>query len=132
MTSGFYIYGPAPTDAVEEAAREAVDRLRHGEESLAVSPFCGTNFLLAGVLATVGVGLVLGSRNRMQRLPQATGVAVLAVLASFRLGNEIQRQWTTLPAVGDLRIERVVQTRGGRRAVHRVYTRLVEPAQPLP
>ncbi|MBI4236250.1 MAG: hypothetical protein HY688_02690 [Chloroflexi bacterium] len=124
VPNGFYIYGPAPTAAVEEAAREAVDRLRQGEEALAVSPFCGTNFLLAGALAAIGVGIVLGRKNRLQRLPQATGIAVLAVLASFRLGSEVQRRWTTQPAVGDLRIEKVVQTRGGRHPIHRVYTRL--------
>lgn len=121
---GFYIFGAAPTAMVEEAAREAVDRLRHGEESLAISPFCGTNFLLAGVLTALGVTLVIGRKNRLQRLPQAATVGVLALLVSFRLGGEVQRRWTTLPAVSELRIERVVQQRGGRHAVHRVYTRM--------
>jgi hypothetical protein len=126
VTNGFYIYGSVSTEAVEEAAREAVQRLRAGEEKLAISPFCGTNFLIAGVLSTVTTALVLGGRNRIGRLPQAFGAATLALIASFRIGAEVQRRWTTQPQVGGLRIERVVQMRGGEPAVHRVYTRSPE------
>lgn len=130
VTNGFYIYGPASTEAVEEAAREAVQRLRAGEERLAISPFCGTNFLIAGVLSTVTTALALGSRNRIGRLPQAFGAATLALMASFRIGAEVQRRWTTQSQIGGLRIERVVQTRGGEHAVHRVYTHSPETQDP--
>jgi len=126
--NGFYIFGPATPNDIEIAAREAVDRLRHGEDSLAVSPFCGTNFLLAGALTALGVAVVLGRGNRLQRLPQATAVGVVTLLASFRLGGEVQRRWTTLPAVEGLHIERVVQHRGGRHAVHWVTTRYQQPS----
>ena len=122
--NGYYVYGPVPTDVLEESAHEAVRRLREGEENLAISPFCGTNFLLAAAVSTMSAALMLGARNRAERLPQAISVGVFALIGSFRAGAEIQRRWTTLPAVGDLLIERVVQTRPGRHSVHRVYTRL--------
>ena len=127
--NGFYIYGAAPTEAVEEAAREAVNRLRHGEENLAVSPFCGTNFLLAGILSAIGAGLVLGRSKRIQKLPMATAVAVGATLLSFRMGGEVQRRWTTLPAIGNLTVDRIIKMRDGPRAVHRIY---IHVAPPLP
>lgn len=129
VVNGFYIYGPAPTETIEEAAKEAVERLRAGEEKLAISPFCGTNFLLGGVLTTAASAIALGNRNRVGRLPQAVGVAVLGLVASFRLGAEVQRRWTTLPQVGGLQIERVERKNSG---THRVYTRYEEsPASPV-
>ena len=123
---GFFVYGDVPTEVLSQAAAEALDRLKAGERGLAISPFCGTNFLIAGVLSTVTTALALGSRNRIGRLPQAFGAATLALIASFRIGAEVQRRWTTQPQVGGLRIERVVQTRGGEHAVHRVYTHFPE------
>lgn len=126
IVNGFYIYGTAPTEAIEEAAKEAVERLRAGEEKLAISPFCGTNFLLGGALTTIASAIVLGNRNRVGRLPQAVGVAVLGLVASFRLGAEVQRRWTTLPQVGGLQIERVERKNSG---AHRVYTHYEEPPE---
>jgi hypothetical protein len=123
VLNGFYVYGPATTEDVESAAKEAIQRLRGGEETLAVSPFCGTNFLVAGAVTTVAATLTLGTRDRLQRLPQAVSMAVLALIWSFRLGGEIQKRWTTLPRVGGLALDRVEQRRGGQHAVHRVYTR---------
>ncbi len=40
--NGFILYGDLPTDAVYEAAQEALERLRAGERHLAVHPACGT------------------------------------------------------------------------------------------
>ena len=127
VPNGFYVYGPASTQVVEESSREAIQRLKAGESGLAVSPFCGTNFLLAGALTTLSAAVVLGGgKGRFQRLPQAIGLGVVAMIGSFRVGAEVQRRWTTDADVGRMSLERVVQKRGGRHAVHRVYTR-VEP-----
>jgi len=38
-TTGFYIYGSVPTEAIQEAATEGLARLQRGESELAVSPF---------------------------------------------------------------------------------------------
>ena len=124
VLNGFYVYGPAPTEVIEESAREAIQRLKGGEAGLAVSPFCGTNFLLAGTLTTLSAALVLGGRGRFQRLPQAIALGVFAMIGSFRMGAEVQRRWTTDADVGRMSVERVVRKRGGRHAVHRVYTKV--------
>ena len=87
--------GPAPTEVIEASAREAVQRLKGGEARLAVSPFCGTNFLLASAVTTISAAVVLGGRGRFQRLPQAVAVGVFALIGSFRVGAEVQRRWTT-------------------------------------
>jgi hypothetical protein len=57
--NGFILYGDLPTDAVHEAAQEALERLRAGEHYLAVHPTCGTNAVAAGTLAGLGAFLVL-------------------------------------------------------------------------
>jgi hypothetical protein len=50
-TDGFYIYGNVPTDKIGESAAEALARLKQGESQLAISPLCGTNLAVAGILA---------------------------------------------------------------------------------
>ena len=56
---------------------------------------------------------------------------MFALIGSFRVGAEVQRRWTTDADVGRMSLEGVVQKRGGRHAVHRVYTR-VEPEDTSP
>ncbi len=56
---GFYIYARVDTDRLREYAEEALVRLQRGEEHLAVSPMCGTNIAVAGVLAGVTSYLAL-------------------------------------------------------------------------
>ena len=84
---GFFVYGPTTADRIEEAANEAVERLRAGESHLAISPFCGTNFLLGGMTTALLTGMILGTRNRVGRLPQAMGLSALALIGSFRAGG---------------------------------------------
>src|SRR3972149_11075566 len=62
--SGFYIYGDVPTDRLEEAAAEGLARLKRGEAGLAVSPLCGTNLAVAGLLAGGSSPLAVGTRGR--------------------------------------------------------------------
>src|SRR4030043_2064298 len=69
---GFYVYGDIPTDALEEFAREGLARLQRGESHLAVSPLCGTNLAVAGILAGLASYLASTSRNsRLESLPSA-------------------------------------------------------------
>ena len=83
---GFFVYGPTTAERIEDAAQEAVERLRAGESHLAISPFCGTNFLLGGMTTALLTGAILGTRNRVGRLPQAMGLSALALIGSFRAG----------------------------------------------
>jgi hypothetical protein len=121
--NGFYLLGDLSTEEIEMAAREALDRMKGGDEHLAVSPFCGTNLLVAGALATLAAMVTLGTRDRFRKLPTAMVVSALAVAAAQPLGAMVQRRFTTTGDVSDLRIIRVTRIGGtGMRTVHKVET----------
>ena len=119
---GFYLYGDVPTQAVADAAGEALARLQKGEADLAVSPFCGTSLATAGILAGLGATLAIGSKNRLQRLPQALTAAFIGVILAQPLGKLVQKHFTTSPDLADLRIEGISRAGWGRWTVHKVKT----------
>ena len=119
---GFFIYGPTTAERIEEAAQEAIQRLRAGESHLAISPFCGTNFLIGGMSTALLTGIVLGSRNRLGRLPQAMGLSALTLIGAFRAGSYVQRKWTTNADIGGIEVKSVSRLGGANRTLHRVYT----------
>ena len=59
---GFTLYGRAPTDAVEEAVGEALQRLQAGEEEIAFHPNCGTNLTTSIFLITAAA--LIGSAGK--------------------------------------------------------------------
>jgi hypothetical protein len=125
--SGFTLYGDLPTDAVQEAAQEALERLRAGEHYLAVHPTCGTNAVAAGTLAGLGAFLVLSPRRRsvtewLGRLPTVLLVTTLGFILGQRLGLALQASLTTDPRVGNLRVVAVVREERGPMVIHHVYT----------
>src|SRR2546425_1088922 len=61
--NGFYLYGEMNEDQVRDSAEEALRRLRGGEGYLAISPMCGTNLAVAGLLAGLSSLLALGNRS---------------------------------------------------------------------
>ena len=129
---GFFVYGPTTSERIEDAAQEAVERLRAGEAHLAISPFCGTNFLLGGMTTALLTGAILGTRNRVGRLPQAMGLSALALIGSFRAGAYVQRKWTTKADIGGLEIKGVSQVSGAFKPLHRVYTWLPDSVDEPP
>ncbi len=122
--SGFYIYGNVPARDLQESAEEGLSRLQAGESVLAVSPLCGTNLAVAGVMAGLASTLSAGNRNRWERLPTVLLASMLAVLAAQPLGRLLQKYVTTSPDVTGLRI---VDIRGGDRPRGNYYK--VETAQ---
>src|SRR3990170_4467246 len=93
---GFYIYGDVPTDRLREFAHEGLARLQRGESHLAISPLCGTNLAVAGLLAGFAAYSAVASRNsRPESLPGALMAAMLAVLAAQPLGRLVQKHFTT-------------------------------------
>lgn len=120
---GFYIYGNVPTDGLREWAHEALARLQGGEAHLAVSPLCGTNLAVAGVLAGVGSYVAMGARSdRLGGLPGAIVASIAAVIASQPVGRWVQKHYTTLP---DLDGVSIVSVRGIGRTptkIHKVQT----------
>ena len=92
MSDGFYIYSDLRANEVEEAAADALRRMKRGESHLAVSPLCGTNLAVGGTLAGLAALVAVGSGDRWERLPNVLTAAMLAVLAGQpigRLGAEV-------------------------------------------
>jgi len=121
--NGFYIYGDVPTDRVQESAAEGLERLKRGEAGLAISPLCGTNLVVAGLLAGASSLLALGNRRRLERLPNVLLSATVAVLAAQPLGRLAQRYITTSPDLADIEIVGVRQGEHGAARYHKVETR---------
>ena len=101
---GFYIYGDIPTDTLRELANEGLARLQRGESHLAVSPLCGTNLAVAGVLAGFASLFAMGGRTRLEGLPGAIMAAMVAVLVAQPLGRLAQKHFTTSPELDGVRI----------------------------
>ena len=120
--SGFYIYGDLPTELIAEAAREALARLQKGEAELAISPFCGTNLVVTGLLAGVFSFIVMGKENQIRRLPRVIFAGVIAAIVAQPAGRMAQRYVTTSANLANVSITRI--TKRGRRArtLHKVET----------
>jgi hypothetical protein len=122
-TDGFYIYANVPTERLREFANEALMRLQRGESHLAVSPLCGTNIAVAGVLAGFASYLAIGARRtELSGVSGAVAAAIVAVLASQPLGRLIQKHYTTSPDLDGLRIVSVEPMRKGASTLHKVRT----------
>lgn len=120
--SGFYIYGDITKEELASAADEALDRLQRGEAHWAVSPFCGTNLAVAGVLAAVSILAVSGSRDRRGALPNAILAGIGSVLASQPVGRLMQKYITTSPHLLGVRVVNITQQSTGPIPTHFVRT----------
>ena len=126
--SGFTLYGPIDTVEVEQAAQEALQRLRQGEAELAVHPRCGTVLattgLLTGLAAFFAIGVDGGSRSRFRwaSVPAAILAATFAAIVAQPLGLFIQKEYTTSGQPGNLEIKRVSVKPNARVITHRVET----------
>jgi len=121
-SDGFYIYGDIPTEHLRESAQEGLTRLQRGESHLAVSPLCGTNLAVAGLLAGLSAYVAVGGRNRMESLPNAVMAAMLAVLAAQPLGRLVQKHFTTSPELDGVRIVSVDRLAARFPNLHKVRT----------
>ena len=118
---GFYIYANVDTQRLREYSAEALGRLQGGEAHLAVSPLCGTNLVVAGLLAGFGSYLAVSSGRRgLDRLATSTLAALVGVIAAQPLGRLAQKHATTSPDLEGVRIVEV--RRVGGRNVHKVLT----------
>ncbi len=120
---GFYIFGPVDSEALMEAAQEALARLQRGESGLAIHPNCGTNLVTTGTLAGVAGLLTTTISRRRQaslwdQLPFAILAATLALLVGRPLGFRLQRHVTTLADVRNLRLGQVSRRQLGRWVQH--------------
>ena len=119
---GFFLYGDVSTDQVRSAVEEALWRLQSGEAHLAVHPRCGTNLVVAGLLAGVSSLVVTSGRPQslLDRLPRMVLATTLGVLAAQPLGPVIQEKVTTSPNLAGVRIDAISHNKIGNMTVHRV------------
>ncbi|MEM8858118.1 MAG: DUF6391 domain-containing protein [Chloroflexota bacterium] len=118
--NGFYLnlFGEIPEDEVESAAREALDRMKAGEQELALHPNCGTVLLTTAALATIAGQAVFAFEKRrvgrseqtpadfLAALPAAILAVVVALIISKPAGMYFQ-SYTTTGKTGDMEIVRV-------------------------
>jgi hypothetical protein len=124
--TGFHIYGEISTDALTEAATQALSRMQGGEANLAVHPNCGTNFVVAGFAAACAAYLgFVGAdhwRERWSRLPLVAVLTTMAIIAAQPVALAVQRDITTSGAPGSLRITRIERRANGPYTMHFVAT----------
>lgn len=120
VTDGFYIYGNIPTAALESSAGEALARLKHGEAGLAITPLCGTNIAVAGVLTGLASVTAMGRKNKFERLPSVFTAAMFGVIAAQPIGQLVQKYLTTSPDLANTKITGIRSTARG--LVHKVQT----------
>jgi len=119
---GFYIYGNVPTEEIREASTEGLARLQSGEREMAVSPFCGTNILVAGIMAGLACFVTLGGKDRKGRLPQAMVAATWAIIAAQPVGRAAQKYLTTSSNLSGVTIKRITRRGAGTRILHKIET----------
>jgi hypothetical protein len=126
--SGFWLLGDIPTEEVQSAVGEALDRMRNGESNLAVHSNCGTNFVTSGTVAGVLGALAMAGAGRrwqdkMERLPLAATLATVGLIMSQPVGLKLQERITTCGVPGTLEVVDIIPTRRGRLKAHHVITR---------
>lgn len=122
--SGFYLYGNLPTDLVEASVHEALGRMQAGEGDLAVSPLCGTNLAVGGLLASAGSFVALGERgDRRERFPRAVLLATCSIIAAQPVGRLAQKYVTTSPDQAGVEVISVTRSSLIGLTIHKVRTR---------
>jgi ABC-type thiamin/hydroxymethylpyrimidine transport system permease subunit len=120
-SDGFYVFGRVPTQVLADTAAEALGRLQAGETELAIHPRCGTNLVVAGLLAGLAALLAVGrSKPRLSRLPNLFMATMIAVIAAQPLGLLVQERVTTSADVSNLKIGGVTCQLLGPFTVHKV------------
>ena len=95
IASGFVIWAKASPEAISDAAHEALRLLNDGHSDLAISPYCGTNYVVSAVLgglAAYFAGKGTGVWPKIRGV--AAGLMVGGVL-SQPVGKLVQRRLTT-------------------------------------
>ena len=118
---GFHIYGDVPTALVEEAAKDGLQFLQDGHEDLAISPLCGTNLVVTGVLTGIASLLVgSGSREMGKKLSNMISASIIAVVVAQPLGMMVQRKFTTNVNLDNCGIAAVIKNGKGRLTRHKI------------
>jgi hypothetical protein len=120
---GFYIFGEIETDELKSAIAEALQRLRKGEEELAIHPRCGTNLAVAGILSGLSAALATQLKPRQNRFSYAILASLASLMVAPQIGTVTQRHLTTLADLADLQVESIQRRRVLGQPAHWVRTR---------
>jgi hypothetical protein len=120
---GFLILGDVDSEELTSCAQEALQRLKSGQSSLAVSPLCGTNIAVAGFVAATAATAVLSTGKATSRFPNAFMAAMIGVVVAQPLARLVQQHITTRP---DLDAVEVVDTRTIVGSLRKVRTRPIK------
>lgn len=124
---GFWLIGEIETGQIEEAVHQALARLRGGEHSLAIHPYCGTNLVttgfLAGSFAWLGMlGAGRSTRDRFERLPLIISLVTLGMMIAQPLGPKVQERVTTSHDTSGMKVVKIERRQRGEVPLHRVVT----------
>ena len=129
--NGFILIGDVSTIQVEAAVNDALQRMRNGEQGLAIHPNCGTNLVTTGMLTSVVALANLSGPSRVpgDRFARLLVSMMLAILISQPLGMSLQRHFTTDGDPGDLDLVKIKRSEfklpfaGRAFVIHNVETR---------
>ena len=128
---GFVLFGEVPTERVEQAVQEALNRMKRGEHKLAIHPNCGTNLVTTGFLATAVAWFGFSGSNRRNgwdRFPMIMVLMMGVFLFAAPLGMSLQKYFTTDGNMGDMELvsvtrdEITIPLTGRKVTIHRVMT----------
>jgi hypothetical protein len=124
---GFWILGQISTDLLTSAVSKALERLKAGEEELAIHKNCGTNLLVSGFAAGLAgsaglIGVGKRPRDKFERIPVITLFSVLALIIAKPLGPLLQKNLTTDGNPGSLTISSITKHTLNGTPAHRVKT----------
>ena len=125
---GFWLIGDFSTEVIEAAVQDALQRMRSGDENLAVHPNCGTNIATAGTMAGIaGAASMFGvgprKRDKLDRLALAATLATVALIFAQPVGLFIQKYFTTSGVPGNLEVLEIIPSQRGKIKAHRILTK---------
>ena len=104
---GFFIIGSVDEGQLLSCAREALERMQHGEGDLAVSPHCGTNIAVTAALSTLATMNTFAKhpeRRLRDRFGDAFTGSIFAIVAAQPLGRLVQKYLTTRADVDGMQV----------------------------
>lgn len=134
------LFGPVSEEDVIQAVEEAYRRMKAGEHSLAVHPYCGTVLLTTATMATLAAQATFALERFRQRfsrtrrsadlsaLPSAILSVVVALIVSRPVGVALQARYTTEGDLGALKIVRI--RRVPPSLISRLFRLLLTPGKP--
>lgn len=120
---GFFIFGEVPTEEIAPAVEEAMNRVRNGQPDLVVHPRCGTNLVVAGVLAGLSSFVMANGpeeETMWEKLPRMILGTTAALLIAQPLGPKVQEKWTTSSNFEGAYLKDIKKRPSGTMMIHRV------------